>query len=217
MSFQDYLRAEGEIAERLRVEYRTELLAFAELADLYERLVAAVTVAERRAIIPAELLLVVANEMFGSGAQMLRTRAADALALTRRAIEATAIAYRMWQNPELAAVFVNAYPRHNQIGHPEQWLPTREYRKQFSTRRLFDQPGGTFAALKGYYGLTSAMASHAALARWQVTATARSSASRHFWAASHPRLSATGTRSSPLIWRCSKCSCACFAGTRVRR
>src|SRR6266849_5314600 len=124
MSFQDYLKVEGEVADRTRVEYRAEVGAFAELTDLYERLAAAVTVTERRALIPADLFLVVANQMFGSGAQMLRTRSTDALALTRRAIEATAAAYRIWQNPELADIFVNAYPRDNQIGHPEQWLPT---------------------------------------------------------------------------------------------
>ena len=121
------------------------------------------TVAERRAILPAELFLVATNQMFGAGSQMLRTRASDALALTRRAIEAAATAYRLWKNPKLADTYVNAYPNHDKIGEPDQWKRTKAAGSEFSTSKLFDQPGDVFAGLKALYGLTSAMSSHAGM------------------------------------------------------
>jgi len=163
MSFEHYLEKEVEVAERSREEYRPEFEAFGELAGFYERLIETIRISERCAIIPGELLLVVANQMFGAGAQMLRTRANDALALTRRAIEATASAYRIWQHPDLAEIYANAYPNHNKILHPKQWQPTKEYKREFSTAKLFDQPGEVFAGLKALYGLTSTMASHAGI------------------------------------------------------
>jgi len=163
MSLQEYLQKEIEVAERCRDEYRPEFAAFAELAGFYERLTGIVKVAERRAYIPAELLLVVTNQMFGAGSQMLRTRDTDALALTRRAIEATASAYRMWEHPELVDVYVNAYPNHDKIGHPKQWERTKKAYKEFSMRNLFSPEGDVFAALKSLYSLASAMASHAGI------------------------------------------------------
>jgi hypothetical protein len=163
MSFHEYIKKETEVAERSAEEYRPELEAFAELAGFFERLAGTITIAERRALIPGELLLVVTNQMFGAGSQMLRTRGTDALALTRRAIEAAAIAYRIWQHPELAEVYANAFPNHANILDPHQWHSTKEHRQQFSTTKLFDQPGDVFAGLKAMYGLTSAMASHAGI------------------------------------------------------
>jgi hypothetical protein len=163
MSFQEYLSKENDVAARSREEYRPEFEAFAELAGFYERLAGAVTIAEPRAIIPGELLLVVTNQMFGAGSQMLRTREVDALALTRRAIEATAAAYRIWEHPELTDVYANAYPNHAHFRHPKQWQPTGEYRREFSVAKLFDQPAGVFPALRVLYDLTSAMASHAGI------------------------------------------------------
>ena len=80
MSFDQYLKVEAEVAERSRSEYRPEVEAFAQLIEFYERLTDAVTVAERGVSIPAELYLVVMNQLYGAGAQVLRTRASDALA-----------------------------------------------------------------------------------------------------------------------------------------
>jgi hypothetical protein len=67
VSFQEYLAREAEAAERFREEYHPEVDAFAELAGFFERLAGSVMIAERRALIPGELLLVVTNQMFGPG------------------------------------------------------------------------------------------------------------------------------------------------------
>lgn len=163
MSFAEYLIKETDVSARSREEYGPELKAFSDLANLYLRLARTLVLSERRAIIPGELLLVVTNQMFGAGSQMLRTRCTDALALSRRAIEATASAYRIWQHPELADVYANAFPNHARTLDPKQWRHTKEYGQEFSTSKLFDQPGDVFDGLKAMYGLTSAMASHAGI------------------------------------------------------
>lgn len=143
MGFRGYLRVEAEVAERSRTEYESEVAAFAELTDLFDRLAAAVKIKERRCILPAELFLVVANQMCGSGSLMLRTRREDALAATRRAIEATAVAYRVWEHPELADVYVKAYPHAGDPRHPRQSQPDRRYVREFKTANLFAPEGPT--------------------------------------------------------------------------
>jgi hypothetical protein len=99
--------------------------------------------------------------MYGVASQMLRRRLTDALALTRRAIEATATAYRLWKNPQLIEVFLTAYPNANETNHPKQWKRSRQYSQEFSTHKLFNEPGDTWDRMRVYYEVFSAMASHA--------------------------------------------------------
>jgi hypothetical protein len=94
---------------------------------------------------------------------MLRTRREEALAATRRAIEATAVAYRVWEHPELADIYVKAYPHAGDPRHPRQYQPDGRYVREFRTANLFAPEGPTFRALKVYYDLASAMATHAGI------------------------------------------------------
>src|SRR5262249_24321060 len=119
------------------------------------------TVSQRTMLLPADLFLVVKNQMFGVVSQLLRRRLSDAQALTRRAIEATAAAYRLWEHPELAEVLAAAYPDVKKTGDKKQWKPSKCYKEEFSTTKLFDPPGETWERLKTLYEVFSAMASHA--------------------------------------------------------
>jgi hypothetical protein len=131
------------------------------LSELYRLLVAATTVPDERHYIPAAHLLVAESQLYGVVSELLRRRTTDALASTRRAIEAAAVAYRLWENPDLLPVFKDAYPNFQVPNHPTRWLPSRHYRKAFSTKNLFRGEGNTWRSLKTLYDLTSAKSSHA--------------------------------------------------------
>lgn len=109
MKLMDYLDGERRAAQGCQLQYKAEIELFAQLVDLFDRLRAAVTVREERALVPGHLLVVVQNQLYGVVSQIIRRRVTDAKALTRLAIEATGSARRIWDDPSLAEVFVNAY------------------------------------------------------------------------------------------------------------
>jgi type II secretory pathway pseudopilin PulG len=85
----------------------------------------------------------------------------DAEALSRRAIEATATAYRLSKKPELSRVFDNAYPNSGDGASPKQWHPSKEYKKEFNTGTLFSERGEVWIYLRSIYDSFSAASSHA--------------------------------------------------------
>jgi hypothetical protein len=81
----------------------------------------------------SKLFLVVMSQMYGVVSQLLRRRVVDAEALSRRAIEATATAYRLWRKPELSKGFDNAYPNAGDDASAKQWRPSGEYKEKFNS------------------------------------------------------------------------------------
>jgi hypothetical protein len=81
--------------------------------------------------------------------------------MMRRAIEAAAIAYRLWKTPDLLPLFKDAYPNFQIPGHPKRWLPSGAYREEFKTANLFGEEGEVWQTLKTFYDVTSAKCSHA--------------------------------------------------------
>ena len=108
---------------------------------------------------PAKLFQVVMCQMYGVASQLLRRRILDADALTRRAIEATAIAYRLWRHPDLCDVYEDAYPNHHKEDDPKQWEPSSKYRKAFKLKKLFSEP--EWGDLRSVYDAMSAGSTHA--------------------------------------------------------
>ncbi len=161
MGIIEYLEAENRLAEESRICRHQEFDLFCELAEFYERLLSAIKISDKKAQIPAELFLVIMKLMYGVASQMLRGRHSDAWALTRGAIEAAAIAYRLWEHPELIRVYERAYPNIGKTGNHRQWQPSLAYRQNFSTLKLFDQSGSTWRNLKVFYEMFSVMATHA--------------------------------------------------------
>lgn len=157
----DYLETE-RLAEKESLEHwKPEFDLFCELAELYTQLVHALTISDSKMLLSADFLLIVEGQMFGVISQLLRRRLTDGKALTRRAIEATATAYRLWKQPELIEIFLKAYPNAAKTEDRKQWQLSRRYREEFSTRKLFDQQGVTWERLKRWYEIFSAFASHA--------------------------------------------------------
>jgi hypothetical protein len=136
MSVIEYLEAERKAVEESQSLWQAEFTLFCTLADLYEQLLTVVKVDCQRIALPAELFLATLNQMYGVASQMLRKRIGDAHELTRRAIELTSTAYRLWQHPELSPVYLQAYPNLSTTGHPKQWQPSAIYKQEFSTGRL---------------------------------------------------------------------------------
>ena len=101
MTFMAYLDVERQAVAESQQLCAVELTAFCELVDLYERLLRMIPGDRENLVLPAELFLATLNQMYGAGAQMLRRRLPDVHALTRRAIELAATAYRLWKHPEL--------------------------------------------------------------------------------------------------------------------
>lgn len=157
----DYLETERKAEEESREHWRPEFELFCELGDLYTRLGHAIEVSDSHTLLLADFYLVVESQLFGVVSQLLRRRLTDALALSRRAIEATAVAYRLWKEPKLVEIFFSAYPNVAKTGHKRQWKPSNKYRNEFSTSKLFGQAGKTWEHLKTSYELFSVLASHA--------------------------------------------------------
>jgi hypothetical protein len=157
-----YLEVEQKNLEDSRQRYAEEIEIFSSLVALYEALRAGAHVLnDSKDLLPAALYLTVGNQLLGVVSQLLRCRVVDAEALTRRSIEATAIAYRAFEKPDRAWVFIEAYPHRSEYDHPDQWRPSLEYRREFSTRKLFSPDGETFAVLRRGYECLCAIASHA--------------------------------------------------------
>jgi hypothetical protein len=135
------------------------MMGYPAVRSCYERLLRMIPGDYENLALPAELFLAMVNQMYGAGSQMLRRRLPDVHALTRRAIELAATAYRLWEHPELTTVYLKAYS-----STPKQWIPSKTYREAFSTKKLFEHPGDLWEGLKMQYGLHSAIASHAGIA-----------------------------------------------------
>lgn len=161
MGLIEYLDVQRARAEESRIRWRQEFDLFCELAEFYERLCAAIKISDKKVKIPSELFLVVIKLMYGVASQILCGRLSDADMLTRGAIEATAISYRLWKNHELIEIYQQAYPNIGKTEDPSQWKLSKAYYKNFSTGKLFDQEGETWDTLKHFYGMCSAMATHA--------------------------------------------------------
>jgi hypothetical protein len=145
--------------------HEPEFELFCELADLYERLgtLCRITTPEvARLASPTKLFQVVMSQMYGVGSQLLRRRILDADALSLRAIEATAIAYRLWKYPELCDIYENAYPNHEKEGHPKQWEPSYKYNEAFKLDQLFSEPEPAWVYFRSVHDAASAGSTHAA-------------------------------------------------------
>jgi hypothetical protein len=165
MRLKRYLDGEQLAAQYCQELHAVELDFFAQLVDLFDRLREAVKVDDSRAEIPAHLLLVVQNQLYGVVSQMSRRRVADAKALTRLAIEAAGAAKLIWDKPNLARVFVDSYQGASALApdDPKRFLPSREYVTAFTSRELFKGDGEDWKVLRVAYGLFSATAAHAGL------------------------------------------------------
>lgn len=158
-----YLEKESHAVEVSQRLHGPEFELFCELAEFYERLGTLCRMKSQEAArlaSPPKLFQVVMCQMYGVGSQLLRRRILDADALTRRAIEATAIAYRLWKHPELCDVFENAYPNHHKQDHPKQWRPSYEYNEAFKLDQLFGEPEAVWANLRSVHDAVSAGSTH---------------------------------------------------------
>lgn len=159
-----YFEQEGKAVQTSCSLYRQEFELFCQLAELYERLGVLARMPRAEVSLSAsssKLFLVVMSQMYGVVSQLLRRRVVDAEALSRRAIEATSTAYRLWKNPELSEVFDKAYPNAGDDTRPDQWRPSKEYTNKFKTGELFGEPGDVWGYLKSVYDMFSAVSSHA--------------------------------------------------------
>jgi len=159
-----YLEQEGKAVQTSCSLYRQEFELFCQLADLYERIGVATKISKAEVPVlgsSSKLFLVVMSQMYGVVSQLLRRRVMDAEVLSRRAIEATATAFRLWKKPELSKVFDNAYPNAGDDASPKQWRPSREYKEKFNTGTLFSEPGEVWIYLRSIYDSFSAVSSHA--------------------------------------------------------
>jgi hypothetical protein len=159
-----YLEQEGKAVQTSCSLYRQEFELFCQLAELYERLGVLAKMPRAEVSISAsssKLFLAVMSQMYGVVSLLLRRRVVDAEALSRRAIEATATAYRLWRKPELSEVFDTAYPNAGDDASPKRWRPSKEYKEKFNTGALFSEPGEVWIYLRAVYDSFSAGSSHA--------------------------------------------------------
>ena len=139
----NYLENELSAADASREIWADELEAFRQLGDLFSELDMYSRPTEGHLTNHQQifhiLLFTVQHQMFSVVSQLLRTNKNDAFSLTRRAIEATAIAHKIYVNESLLDVFLTAYPHIADDTHPKQWLPGNKYEKKFKSKELFSQ------------------------------------------------------------------------------
>lgn len=161
----NYLKNELKAANASEEIWADELELFRQLGDLFLEL----DVYSRPTEGPLNkhqqifhiLLLTVQHQMFGVVSQLLRTNKNDAFSLTRRSIEATAIAYKIYEKESLLDTFLTAYPHIVDDKHPKQWLPGNKYQKEFRTKALFLATEPIIKGLGKVYESISAIAVHA--------------------------------------------------------
>jgi hypothetical protein len=158
-----YLAAEQKNAETSQSAFKPELEAVCELYGLYETMAASIAAGSMAETLAAEFFLLVNSQLCGATSQLLRRRVLDAHAMNRQAIEATAVAHRLWQHPDLIEVFIHAYPHSSDHDHPKQWRPSPAAQREFSTKRLFNEEGPVWSTLKSFYDVNSTMAVHAGM------------------------------------------------------
>ena len=110
ISIKQYLEFEEKELVLSRDRWAPEFDAGCTLADLYQNLTSGMKVSDKIHRLPARLLLEVESQFYGIVSQLLRRRTTDSMMAVRRAIEACAVAHRVWQNPKLLEVFFKAYP-----------------------------------------------------------------------------------------------------------
>ncbi len=160
-SFKDYIDFDAKESEKSKSSWEPEFEKYCELSDKYLVLTSGLNIDNKQVILPARLLLEVESQMYGIGSQLLRRRVTDAMMGLRRAIEATAVAYRVWKHPSLVEIFFKAYPWAEEDGYPKQWKESKEYKNEFNTTKLFGEQGDIWNSLKVGYQVLSAMSSHA--------------------------------------------------------
>lgn len=155
---------EDRAPQSSRQEWESEFIAFSKLFDFYERLNSVcrpqgrgMTDYERLSFI---FLLSVKQQIVPVVSLMLRARTVDAMTLTRRAIEATAFANRIWKYPNLLEVYVRGYPNVNSGTDHRQWQPSADYLKQFSINKIFSDLGEVGQNLRTMYAIVCMRASH---------------------------------------------------------
>jgi len=161
LGLREFIKFLATETEKSKEVWAPELERYCELVDKYQILTSSMKIDNHQVRLPARLLLEVESEMYGVGVQLLQRRITAAMMETRRAIEATGIAYRVWKKPSLVEVFYKAYPWADQDNHPKQWKPSEDYKKEFNTYTLFGEEGEVWKTLKVGYQLLSAMATHA--------------------------------------------------------
>jgi hypothetical protein len=162
--FKTYLRNEEQAVQVSHALHGPEFELFCELASLYDRLGKMCRMSSEEAArlaSPAKLFQVVMCQMFGVGSLLLRRRILDAEALSRRAIESTAIAHRLWKHPDLRDIYETAYPDHMREDHPKQWRPSFKYNDAFKLDKLFSEPEDIWTYLRSVHDAYSASATHA--------------------------------------------------------
>lgn len=127
-----YLDDDAEVISTSRKEWEPEFRALSGLAEMYRRLTNLIVISDTNQNLPAHLLLVALNQLYGIASELLRRRTRDAHALTRRAIEAAGVAYRLWTHPQLIQVFNEAYPRINDPNDPNQLKPSNRYSQELT-------------------------------------------------------------------------------------
>jgi len=161
----NYLENELSAANASGEIWADELEAFRQLGDLFSELDMYSRPTEghlrKHQQIFHILLFTVQHQMFSVVSQLLRTNKNDAFSLTRRAIEATAIAHKINENESLLGVFLTAYPHIADDTHPKQWLPGNQYGKKFKTKELFLQCEPILEKLGKIYETICATALHA--------------------------------------------------------
>lgn len=171
MKLEDYIAGEQAALEDSLKRFGPEISLASNLADFYLRLIKLTNVPHDSRTIIASLFLVVADQLYGVVSQILRRRVVDALALTRRAIEAAGAAKVISKHPESGVAFASAYPSSGKLPEcdsntgrlkidPGQWRPSKEYAKQFRAANLFGHEGEEWEYLRAIYAQLSAMASH---------------------------------------------------------
>lgn len=158
-----YLEKDPAVVEASRKEWEPEFTALYRLVEIFRRLSQLIIIKDKNLNLPAQLFLVVLNQSYGVASELLRRRTRDAQALTRRAVEAAGVAYRLWKHPELAQVFNEAYPHINNDNHPKQFRPSEKYRQDFGAVQLFSGNSSALQTLGSMYELFSAGTSHAGL------------------------------------------------------
>ena len=159
----DYLDQEMRINEECCKRWNAELKAVTDLALLYDRLTVRIRVKDSLTLVLGDLFLIAQSQLFGAISLLLRRRRSDAELLTRRAIEAAAMSNRLFRHPNLLEIFVRAHDGIKAKDDLQQWQPSREFKKFFSTRLLFSEPEDFWKTLRIDYDMLSVMAAHAGL------------------------------------------------------
>lgn len=159
-----FLEQEQQTLQNSRLQWEQELKLFADLAHLYIKLktITKLSTKHRHLLASVDLFLCAESSMYSAVSHLLRRRLGDAESVTRRAIEETATAYRLFKHPNLLEVYRDAYPI-SKDSSSSDWRPSEQYRQAFASGKLFSEPPEFWSELKIDYAMFSVMAVHAGL------------------------------------------------------